>query len=114
MTASRLGAGFLAGACLNAAASLGKPAVALRRGDPDAGVIFVKVLSRSGEAVLFGQAIDTDGESAWRQIAGPAAEADIDARIDREARIDRDLWALEILDDALEHPLKPKLTDGGL
>mgnify|MGYP002637464373 CR=1 FL=1 len=111
MSGERLNAGLLVGACLRAAVAQGKLAAVLRKGDPDSGMIFVKALARNGTAVLYTQTRDDTGESAWRRAAGPAPEADIDQRLDREANIDRDLWAVEILDDALAHPLDPKLVD---
>lgn len=105
-----LSARMVATACVNAAAAHGRPAVVLRKGDPDAGVIYVKVLARDGSATLYGQTRDDLGRPAWRRAAGPEPEAEIERRLDREAGIDPDLWAVEILDDSHAHPLDPKLV----
>ena len=104
-----LSARLLAQACMRAAEARGLPAAALRRGDPDAGIVYVKTLARDGEATLFVQARDDEGVRAWRRMQGPAPEADIDAKLAREAEIDPDLWAVEVMDDEHRHPLDPKL-----
>jgi len=114
MSAGRLRSGLVASACLNAAAANGKPAVVLRRGDADSGMVFVKSMARDGQAVLYAQTVGRDGASGWRLAFGPAPERDVDARIEREANMDRDLWALEIMDDAMAHPLAPPLVEDGL
>ena len=86
----------------------------LRRGDPDAGLIYVKALARDGRATLYAQARQEDGELGWRRVTGPLPEAEIDERLDRDRRIDPDLWALEVLDDAMAHPLNPRLISDGI
>lgn len=111
MTADRLSSRLIVDACLRAAAASGASGMILRRGDPDAGAVMVKAYDRQGRAVLYTQTSGFDGEAGWRQAAGPAPEMDIDERIDREARIDRDLWVVEVLDDALAHPLGPVSPD---
>jgi hypothetical protein len=109
MSGRRLSAKLVAAACLNAAAFAGRPAVVLRKGDPDSGVIFVKVVARSGFATLYGQSRGDEDESDWRRTMGPdpVPEAEVDDRIAREQRFDPDIWALEIWDDSLAHPLEP-------
>ena len=112
LSGERLSSKLVAQACLRAAETAGNMAVILRRGDPDSGALFVKALARDRQARLFGQTIDYDGSAAWRSLTGgaPAQETDIDARLAREAKIDPDIWVIEVLDDALEHPLRPKLV----
>ena len=104
-----LSAKLLVAACVRAAAAKGCHAMVLRRGDPDRGMVYVKVMNREGAATLFQTARDFDGRQGWRVTAGPAPkpEAEIDAKIFGDARIDPDLWAVEVLDDGLEHPLAP-------
>ena len=113
MSDDRLSAGLLAAACLNAAASQAKHALVLRKGDPDAGVLFLKTLARDGSAMLFGQRRDAEGRAAWRRVTGaaPVPEADVDARFAREAEFDPDIWAIELLDDSHLHPLNPRIVD---
>ncbi|MGZ0186844.1 MAG: DUF1491 family protein [Alphaproteobacteria bacterium] len=109
MSGARLSAKLVASACLNAAAFAGRPAMVLRKGDPDSGIIFVKVLARNGFAALYEQSNGGAGEPAWRRTMGPdpVLEAEVDDRIARERRFDPDIWALEIMDDSLAHPLEP-------
>ncbi len=111
MSAARLAAKLVVQACIRAAEAKGLPATVLRRGDPDAGTILLKALDRHGMATLYTQARSPDGELGWRMAAGlaPAAESDVDARIAREANIDPDVWAVEVLDDERAHPLNPSL-----
>lgn len=111
MAEARLRSELTVAACLRAAGVAAHPAVVLRKGDPDAGMVLVKALARDGAAALFGQTRDADGEPAWRRLTGaaPAPEADADARIAREAAIDPDIWVVEVLDDACGHPLNPRI-----
>lgn len=81
----------------------------LRRGDPDAGLVYVKALARDGQATLYAQARNNDGDLGWRHVMGPNPEAEIDERLERDRRIDSDLWTVEVLDDAMRHPLDPQL-----
>lgn len=111
MSRDGLKSGLVVAACLTAAAAHGKPAVVLRKGDADSGVVYLKTLARDGVATLFAQTRSAAGDPGWMRALGPAPESEIDARIDREARIDRDLWAVEILDDGHAHPLDPDLLD---
>jgi hypothetical protein len=72
-------------------------ATVARKGDAAAGSVLVKTFDRrSGEARLFARATRGDGEQVWMQPAPSSAEADVDAYIDRAARIDPDIWVVEI------------------
>lgn len=83
------------------------PAVVVRRGDSDAGVIFVRISRLDGTAELFGPAPSgfaaDDGERRWTSIAGPSAESDIDTRLERERALDPDLWIIDVEDRAGRH-----------
>lgn len=117
MAEARLRSDLIVAACLRAAAAAAHPAVMLRKGDPDSGAVLVKTLARDGAATLYGQASDFGqsadhaGDPAWRRLIGPdpAPEADVDARIAREAAIDPDIWVVEVMDDAHGHPLIPRI-----
>ena len=80
----------------------GIPATVARRGDPAAGAIYVKV--NRGFAVgctVFAPTRDYQRElTRWQPATGadPVPEPDADAYIERERRIDPDLWVLEIED----------------
>jgi hypothetical protein len=74
-------------------------AVVVRKGDPRAGAVLVKVLDRqTGGARLYAQATRIDGEAVWMQPARSEAEPDLDRYVERAARIDPDLWVVEIDD----------------
>jgi len=98
MTA-RLRAEIWAGAYLRRRNADGAAAVVVRRGDPDAGAIFVKVYQGSGAARLFAPAVSPEGERGFRDVMrGSAPEPDVDARIAREAGFDPDIWVIEVED----------------
>jgi len=74
-------------------------ATVARRGDARAGAVLVKTLDRrSGQARLFAEASRADGERVWMEPNPSHAEADLDAYAARAARIDPDLWVVEIED----------------
>jgi hypothetical protein len=79
------------------------PAV-IRKGDPRAGTVLVKVLNRrEGWAKLLAEATRGDGERVWMQPVASVDEPDLDAYIARQVRVDPDLWVVEIDDPAGRH-----------
>ena len=96
------------GALIRRAELAGAFAVVVRKGDPRAGAVLVKVLGRkAGTVHLYASAIRGDGETVWMQpVATPnatAAEPDLDAYVERSRRIDPDLWVVEIEDAEGRH-----------
>jgi hypothetical protein len=92
------------GALIRRAELAGAYATVLRKGDPRAGLVLVKVLDRrAGAARLYTEATRGDGERVWMRPLKAEAEADLDAYIARAARIDPDLWAVEIDDTQGRH-----------
>ena len=88
---------------LRRCAAAGAFAHVARKGDPDAGAVAVKVFLGGGEAGplarLHIQSVTIEGEATWREpFDGPAAEEKIDAWLEKERRIDPDLWVIEIED----------------
>lgn len=92
-------------AIMRQASAVGVSAVIARKGDPDAGMIAIKVYlgreSGTGLARLIMETREGIGDSAWRdQFDSPQAEHIVDERLAREAKFDRDLWVVEIEDKA--------------
>jgi len=70
------------------------PAVITRRGDPDGGVVLVRLLRGRNENLLLRRQ-----SGAWVASGDtPLDDAEIDSRIAREVSRDRDLWVLEVDD----------------
>jgi len=87
------------GALIRRAELAGAFAVVVRKGDPRAGAVLVKVLDRRDRTFrLYSEAFRGDGERGWMQPA-EGSEADLDAYIERARRVDPDLWVVEV-DDA--------------
>ena len=80
----------------------GAPAVVARRGDSDAGVIFVKIARLDRTADLYGPApsgyVGDDGERSWTLLAAQQPEEEIEERLAREIRLDSDIWIVEVED----------------
>lgn len=88
------------GALLRRAELGGAFPVVVRKGDPRAGAVLVKVVDRrAGSARLYSEATRGDGERVWMQPVVSDSEADLDAYAQRTLRIDPDIWIVEI-DDA--------------
>ena len=79
------------------------PAV-LRKGDPRAGAVIVRVFDTACKAArLYVEAVRADGERVWMHPAASRREEDIDAYVERAVRIDPDLWVVEIEDREGRH-----------
>lgn len=78
----------------------------LRKGDPDAGAIFIRTRRPDGTAGLYGpEPGSEDGLRHWRPLfaEGEKSEADIDVRLAREVNFDPDIWVIEIEDRQGRH-----------
>jgi len=88
------------------------PAVVVRRGAEEAGAIYVKVNRLDGTADLFTpapQAFFDDGDDLDRKfdhLSDLTAEADIDARLQKEHQFDPDIWVVEAEDRQGRHFLQ--------
>ena len=72
--------------------------VVVRRGDATAGAVLVKIVdSRARTARLYAEAA-YDGAAVWMQPRPGATEPELDAYAERQARIDPDIWVVEIED----------------
>ena len=79
-------------------------AVVVRKGDPRAGAVLVKVLNRTdGSARLYAEATRGDGDRVWMEPVASNQEPDLDRYVERAARIDPDIWVVEIEDRQGRH-----------
>jgi hypothetical protein len=94
----------------------GAAAALVRRGDTDAGAIYIKVSRLDGSALLFGPApagLDAAREERhWQPHLqpGPAPESDADAYLARQVEFDPDVWIVEVEDTAGRHFLDDWLS----
>ena len=74
------------------------PATVVRRGDPDAGTVLLKINRFEAGVTVYTQASTMSDEPAWSRGTGPSpvAEAEADAYIARQRGRDPDLWIIEI------------------
>lgn len=83
-----------------------------RKGDPRAGAVLVRVYNQGDRTTrLYSEATRGDGERVWM----PAAAADDQAQaayIERAARIDPDVWVVDIEDRHGRHFLTEPVEEG--
>ena len=91
-------------ALIRQCSAAGVPSVVARHGDPDAGILFVKIRLLDGRARLLGpeppgRAADDDlPRLAPHLDPDGAPEAAVDAYLARQIGFDSDLWLVEIED----------------
>lgn len=93
----------------------GAMAALVRRGDEDAGAIYVKVSLLNGTALLFGPApagLDVAREDRrWVPLVeAPTPERDADALLARQIEFDPDVWIVEVENSAGRHFLDDWLS----
>ncbi len=92
-------------------ATAGVTAVLVRRGDPDAGAVLLKVNGFQAGCRVYARVTTGLGEPGWAAGTGadPVPEPDADAYISRQVSRDPDLWVVEIEDPhgrfVLDEPL---------
>ncbi|HTR88264.1 MAG TPA: DUF1491 family protein [Reyranella sp.] len=88
------------------------PATVVRRGDPDAGTVLLKLNRFEQGVTVYVQASSTNDEPTWSRGTGPApvAEAEADAYIARQVQYDPDVWVLEIEDRRGQYKLDGKIV----
>lgn len=101
------------GALIRRAELAGAYATVLRKGDERAGGVLVKVLDRrAGTARLYAEATRGDGERVWMRPVRAEDEPALDAYVERAARVDPDVWAVEIDDVHARHFLTEPVDEG--
>jgi hypothetical protein len=90
----------------------GADAVLVRRGDSDAGAIYIKISRLDGTAALYGPApagLDEAREDRrWQSCLKrePAPETDADAYLERQIDFDPDIWIVSVEDRQGRHFLE--------
>ncbi|HWB47421.1 MAG TPA: DUF1491 family protein [Hyphomicrobiaceae bacterium] len=103
-------------AYLRRCAVAGVDAVLVRRGDADAGAIYIKVSRLDGTAALFGPAPagmdETREERRWQACLDrePAPEGEADAYLERQVAFDPDVWIIAVDDQQGRHFLEDWLA----
>ena len=82
----------------------------MKRGDADAGAIYIKLARLDGTAEVFQPApaglSGLEGDRRWVRATGaPMPEAEADQLIRREREFDSDLWIVEVEDRQGRHCL---------
>jgi hypothetical protein len=94
----------------------GVAAVLVRRGDADAGAIYIKISRLDGTAKLFGPAPagleEAREERRWQPCLErePAPEAEADAYLERQIGFDPDIWIVVVEDRQGRHFLEDWLA----
>ena len=75
-------------------------ATVVRKGDPEAGALFIKVHRFAAGCEVFSGVTAPDGQPAWLRATGaePVNEREADEYIARQSQYDPDVWVLEIED----------------
>jgi hypothetical protein len=82
----------------------------VRRGDSDAGNVFIRVNQLAGCSGVLTMFTDMSGERGWRVALGQeTVDAEVDAFLQREIERDPDLWVVEIEDRAGRHFLEERI-----
>lgn len=81
------------------------PAFIVKKGDPTAGAVIVKLNTLDGKAVSYQRSFDMmTGQRNWVVLA-EGDEKDVDASIGKQRGFDPDLWVIEIEDRDGRHLL---------
>jgi hypothetical protein len=69
-----------------------------RRGDADAGALFVKVSRLDGSAALFARVTSFTGGTEWQRSSGDGwlPDAEVEKRLEKEISFDPDIWIVEV------------------
>jgi hypothetical protein len=91
------------------------PAVVVRRGQGDAGAVYIKVCRLDGTSAVYGPAIGLDRDPSERVWAASlksetVEDAEADAYLRRQVEFDADIWIVEVEDRAGRHFLGDALV----
>lgn len=79
-----------------------------RRGDTDAGALFVKVNRLDGSAALFSRVASFERGTEWKNSSSEnwLPDADIEKRLETEIGFDPDIWIVEVENPGGENPFE--------
>lgn len=102
--AARLPTGLWVQAHTARCTGAGIPVVVVRRGDPERGVVMVKLRHRDEGSRLVTQMRDLDGTLVWSDVFDGRRMSDAEAHeyIERQISYDPDIWVIEIEDADVE------------
>ena len=88
------------------------PATVVRRGDPDAGTVLLKLNRFEQGVTVYAQTTSSGDEPTWSRGTGPTpvSEAEADAYIERQVKYDPDVWVLEIEDRRGRYKMDGKIV----
>lgn len=106
MHEERLPTSLMVDGCLSQLNAKGIFYYIAQRGDPNSGIILLKLNGLENGCRLLIQQRDLDGVLGWDNALGDEMppESDIDAYIVRSKSRDPDLWVIEIEDRAMNNP----------
>jgi hypothetical protein len=102
---ARLATGLWVSAYLTRLSLEGIHAHVVRKGEPTAGAVAVKVAFMDGRASYYTRSYGADGKSGWRPDMDRAPEPEVDAALARQRSYDPDLWVIEVEDPRGRHLL---------
>ena len=110
MTSANLKTGLWIAAKQRELNSQGPVLIALRKGDPDAGTLLLRVEVSEGEKI-FTQGRDLDGEPCWHPVLSGDAVSAQDAAdyCEKRLKTDPDLWIMSLDLAAKADPAGPLL-----
>ena len=87
-----------------------KVATVIHSGDDDNGSILLKIRRKDSKACLVGKSLCNNGSYSWNLVSGNnnewQEENTVNEKIEKEIKIDPDLWVLELESETLWNPLE--------
>ncbi|HSF93539.1 MAG TPA: DUF1491 family protein [Thermohalobaculum sp.] len=102
---ARLATGVWVSAYLMRLSLEGISAHLVKKGDPTAGAVAVKLAFMNGRASFYTRGYGPDGKPCWMAQAEEAEEPEVDAALARQRSFDPDLWVIEVEDPRGRHML---------